>query len=296
MATEGLVCTSLVSVFIATNASSLKIELDQGIVCWRRICTGHRMFYDTQLDNHPFYPCQLKDLCVQVLARSFLWFYLCCVQIQKIELQLPVERQFLPENSVESWYQYNWGVYGEKEFTSNTERALQTCAAVVVLNQNLQLLFWIKIVNVPEFLRCGAGIQADLKFKFIRFYFPRCQGIDSGIRMYFKPSDLFLWSPQKEHSAVQHTESAIHKEHLAPCRFKCWTNLYSIGTSQPLTQLQSRYNVEIRRVSLPNDQEKWDFRMDSISESEPVPKPKIDALVWPDASSAIFWGAGIIFW
>ncbi len=28
-----------------------------------------------ELDNHPFYPCHMKDSCVQVQARSFLWFY-----------------------------------------------------------------------------------------------------------------------------------------------------------------------------------------------------------------------------
>ncbi len=35
-----------------------------------------------------------------------------------------------------------------------------------------QLLLWIKIVHVPECLRCGAGIHFDRKFKFILFYFP----------------------------------------------------------------------------------------------------------------------------
>jgi hypothetical protein len=37
-------------------------------------------------------------------------------------------RELLPENSVKSWYQYTWGVYGEKAFTSNIQRALQTSA------------------------------------------------------------------------------------------------------------------------------------------------------------------------
>jgi hypothetical protein len=72
-----------------------------------------------------------------------------------------------------------------------------------------------------------------------------------------KPRSFVLWTPRKEH-----TESAIRKDHLAPCRFKCWTNQISIGISQPLAQLQCRYNVEIPRVSLPNDRAKWDFRTD----------------------------------
>ncbi len=48
---------------------------------------------------------------------------------------------------------------------------------------------------------------------------------------------------------------------------------YSIGIRQPLAQLQCRYNVEIPRVSLPNDRAKWlgdrhgDFRTDSESDS-----------------------------
>ncbi len=68
-----------------------------------------------------------------------------------------------------------------------------------------------------------------------------------------------LWTPHKEH-----TKSAISKDHLAPCRFNYWTNQISIGISQPLAQLQCRYNVEIPRVSLPNDRAKWDFRTDRI--------------------------------
>ncbi len=66
-----------------------------------------------------------------------------------------------------------------------------------------------------------------------------------------------LWTPHKEH-----TESAIRKDNLAPCRFKCWTNQISIGISQPLAQLQRRYNVEIPRVSLQVGGLKWDFRTD----------------------------------
>ncbi len=120
--------SSLVSVFINPNASSPKIDIHLGIVRWQRICSGHRIFYGTWLDNHPFYLCQLKDSWAQVRARSFLWFYWCCAQNQKIELQLPAERELPPENYVKSWYQYKWGVYGEKAFTSNTQRALQTSA------------------------------------------------------------------------------------------------------------------------------------------------------------------------
>ncbi len=72
-----------------------------------------------------------------------------------------------------------------------------------------------------------------------------------------KPRTFVSWTPHKEH-----TESAIRKDHLAPCRFKCWTNLYSIGISQPLAQLQCHYNVEIPRVSLHLARLKWDFRTD----------------------------------
>jgi hypothetical protein len=91
----------------------------------------------------------------------------------------------------------------------------------------------------------------------------RCQGVDTNLigvkECILKPRSFVLWTPRKEH-----TESAIRKDHLAPCRFKCWTNQISIGISQPLAQLQCRYNVEIPRVSLPNDHDgaKWDFRTD----------------------------------
>ncbi len=80
-----------------------------------------------------------------------------------------------------------------------------------------------------------------------------------------KPRTFVLWTPHKEH-----TESAIRKYHLAPCRFKCWTNQISIGISQPLAQLKRRYNVEIPRVSLPDDRLKWDFRTDRdrVAESD----------------------------
>ncbi len=74
-----------------------------------------------------------------------------------------------------------------------------------------------------------------------------------------KPRTFVLWTPHQEH-----TESAIRKDHLAPCRFKCWTNLYSSDISQPLAQLQRRYNVEIPRVSRHVGRLKWDFRTDSL--------------------------------
>ncbi len=72
-----------------------------------------------------------------------------------------------------------------------------------------------------------------------------------------KPRTFVLWTPRKKH-----TEPAIRKDHLAPCRFKCWTNQISIGISQPLAQLQCSYNIEIPRVSLHVAGAKWDFRTD----------------------------------
>ncbi len=99
----------------------------------------------------------------------------------------------------------------------------------------------------------------DIKIYFVLF--PKsldARGLIGIKCTYFKPLTFALWSPHKEH-----TESAICKEHLAPCRFKCWTNLYSIGSSQPLAQLQSRNNIEILRVSLHVRTLKWDFRTDS---------------------------------
>ncbi len=69
------------------------------------------------------------------------------------------------------------------------------------------------------------------------------------------------------------------KDHLAPHRFKCWTNQISIGISQPLAQLQRRYNVEIPRVSLPDDRLKWDFRTDSENWRLPV-NLGCEPLIW----------------
>ncbi len=79
-----------------------------------------------------------------------------------------------------------------------------------------------------------------------------------------KSWDLKLWTYALWTSHKEHTKSAIRKAHLAPCRFNCWTNQISIGISQPLAQLQRRYNVEIPRVSLPNVRAKWDFTTDSM--------------------------------
>jgi hypothetical protein len=138
MPTEGFVRSSLVTVFINPNASSPKIDLYLGIVRWRRICSGHRIFYGTWLDNHPFYLCQLKDSWAQVRARSFLWFYWCCAQNQKIELQLPVERELLPENSVKYLYQHNKLVYLKKYSPSILFRALCICTATNCLHHHFQ--------------------------------------------------------------------------------------------------------------------------------------------------------------
>ena len=138
MTTEGFVRSSLVTVFINPNASSPKIDLYLGIVRWRRICSGHRIFYGTWLDNHPFYLCQLKDLWAQVRARSFLWFYWCCAQNQEIELQLPVERELLPENSVKYLYQHNKLVYLKKYSPSILYRALCICTATNCLHHHFQ--------------------------------------------------------------------------------------------------------------------------------------------------------------
>ncbi len=146
---------------ITPNASSPKINLYLRIVRWQRICAGHRRFYGTLPDNNPFYLWQLEDSWAQVRALSFLWFYWCCARNQKIELQLPGERELLPENSVKSWYQYNWGVNGKKAFSCNIQRALKTGAAAVVLKSKLSIS--------RNACAAGAGIQTDRKFEFIWF-------------------------------------------------------------------------------------------------------------------------------
>ncbi len=94
----------------------------------------------------------------------------------------------------------------------------------------------------------------DRKFKFT-YLFPLIGAKE--FECILKPWTFALWTPHKEH-----TESAIRNDHLSPCRFKCWTNLYSIGIRQPLAQLQCRYNIEMSRVSLLHARAKWDFRTD----------------------------------
>ncbi len=51
----------------SSKRSSLKIDLYLGVAHRRRISAEHQMFYGKWLDNHPFYPFSLKDLC----ARAF---------------------------------------------------------------------------------------------------------------------------------------------------------------------------------------------------------------------------------
>ncbi len=171
MPTKGFVCSSFLTVFINPNASSPKIDLYLGIVCWRRICSGHRFFCGTWLDNHPFYLRQLK-VQWRIHERKlelvlFFDFINAVPKIRKIELQLPVERELLPENSVKSWYQYNWGVYGEKAFTSNTQRALQTSPCSSCCSES--------IVNDWKWFfhrRRPVSVEMTRNSKFILFYFP----------------------------------------------------------------------------------------------------------------------------
>ena len=108
-----------------------------------------------------------------------------------------------------------------------------------------QLLFWIYcrwleiIFPSPPSRRC----RSDRTFKFILFYFPilRLIGVKACI---LKPQTFALCTPSKEHA-----ESAICKDHLAPCRLKCWTNQISIGNiSQPLSVLKSHFARTCRFV------------------------------------------------
>jgi hypothetical protein len=101
----------------------------------------------------------------------------------EIELQLPGERELLPENSVKAWYRYNWSVYGEKAFTSNTQRALQTSAGSSRCCSESKLSMCRKF--------CSGFVCAVPEIKFILFYF-LSQGVDRGKSMYFKASDLCL--------------------------------------------------------------------------------------------------------
>ncbi len=116
---------------------------------------------------------------------SLIFLMLC----QKSEHWAAASRrkELLPENSDKSWYWYSWGVYGEKAFTSNTQRALQTRAAAVLLNQNL--LMWQGAGNLHSVVMTG---NLNL-FDFIsQVLTSRCQGVDRGKHMYFKASDLCL--------------------------------------------------------------------------------------------------------
>ncbi len=145
-------------------------------------------------------------------------------------------------------------MYGEKAFTSNTQRALRTspcsscCSEYIV--DDWKLSFHL---HRPVFVHVTWNLNLyDFIFQVLRLI-----GVKACI---LKPQTFVLWTPHKEH-----TESAICKDHLAPCRFKCWTNQISIGISQPLAQVQCLYNVEIPRVSLANVGLKWDFRTDRHS-------------------------------
>ena len=150
-------------------------------------------------------------------------------------------------------------MYGEKAFTSNTQRALHTspcsscCSEYIV--DDWKLFFHLRPAAVPS-----PSKWPEIKIHLILN--PKsldAKGLIGVKECILKPRTFVLWTPRKEH-----TESAIRKDHLAPCRFKCWTNQISIGISQPLAQLQCRYNVEIPHVSLPNDGAKWDFRTDRL--------------------------------
>ncbi len=81
-------CASIVSVFIAPNASSPKVDLCLGIVLWRRIFTGHRIFYGMYLDNHTLYLCQLKDSCAQDQALLFFDFIDAVPKIRKFSCSI----------------------------------------------------------------------------------------------------------------------------------------------------------------------------------------------------------------
>ena len=173
MTTEGFVRSSLVTVFITPNASSPKIDLYLSIVRWRRICSGHRIFYGTWLDNHPFYLCQLKDSWAQVRARSFLWFYWCCAQNQEIELQLPVERELLPE------ILSNLDISTIKVCMARKhspripkERFRPAPPAAVVLN--------LLSMTGNYFSICGARLHRDLNLFNFNSQVLRCQGVDRG--------------------------------------------------------------------------------------------------------------------
>jgi hypothetical protein len=68
-------------------------------------------------------------------------------------------------------------VYGEKAFTSNTQRTLQTSAAVVVLNKNLSM--WQGAGNILSVMTGNLNL-----FDFIS-QVRGCQGVDRGKSMCF---------------------------------------------------------------------------------------------------------------
>ena len=170
-----------------------------------------------------------------VSASSSLFFSLVLLMLcqnQKIELQLPVERELIP-----SWKfcQILISVQLRCVWRESIHLKYPKSASDQPLQQ---LLFWIKIIDVQESLcRVCAVPEIKVTGNLNLFDFNsqvlRCQGVKECI---LKPRTFVLWTPHKEH-----TESAIHWKHLAPCRFKCWTNQISIGISQPLKQLTSRY-------------------------------------------------------
>ncbi len=59
---ESFKCLSSFKRFLASNASSLKIDLYLGFAHRQRISAGHQMFYGIWICNHPFYWFSLKDL------------------------------------------------------------------------------------------------------------------------------------------------------------------------------------------------------------------------------------------
>ena len=141
--TEGFVSSSLLSVFSSRSFLSWNWPLPRHhCVRTKEMHSASdiswRIYHGAWLGNHPFYLCQLKDSWAQVWACSFLWFYWWCAQNQKIELQLPVEREFLPENSVKYLYQHNELVYLKKYSPSILYRALWICTATNCLHHHFQ--------------------------------------------------------------------------------------------------------------------------------------------------------------
>ncbi len=213
MPTLRFVRSSLVTVFINPNASSPKIDLYLGIVRWRTL-------KDMQWASNFLWYMARPSSVLSMTTKGFLsassssFFSLILLmqcQNQKIELQLPGERELLPENSVKAWYQYNWGVYGEKAFTSNTQRVPQTsagssCCSESKLSMCRKVCAGLPVCAVPEIKLTG-----NLNLNYFIFQVLRLIAVKACI---LKPQTFVLWTPHKEH-----TESAIRKDHLAPCRF-----------------------------------------------------------------------------